>query len=294
MIMNNDNINNKANQNLSPSGETDGGRYGAAECGDCETCGKCDEQLQEEETALFDAAVRAAAAKERNSFEKNLARERKAAEKHFNNGTPQHETFKRNAVARPVTPAWEGAQLNHDGLPLYTLIIYSENFAGILNQITAVFTRRQVNIESLNVCSSSTPGVHKYTITCYCKQEMAEMLTKQIEKKIDVLQANCFADDEIFILETSLLKLSTPMVLANQEISRIVRRHDARIVEVNPTYTIVEKTGISTDVLDNFNQLNDLGCVLQFVRSGRIAITRSCIERLDQYIAQRKEEEMAV
>ncbi len=283
--MNNDNINNKANQGS--------GSYGAAECGDCNTCGKCDEQLQEEETALFDAAVRAAAAKERNSFEKNLARERKAAEKHFNTGAPQHETFKRNAVARPVTPAWEGAQLNHDGLPLYTLIIYSENFAGILNQITAVFTRRQVNIESLNVCSSSTPGVHKYTITCYCKQEMAEMLTKQIEKKIDVLQANCFADDEIFILETSLLKLSTPMVLANQEISRIVRRHDARIVEVNPTYTIVEKTGISTDVLDNFNQLNDLGCVLQFVRSGRIAITRSCIERLDQYIAQRKEEEMA-
>ena len=283
--MNNDNINNKANQGSD--------RYGAAECGDCNTCGKCDEQLQEEETALFDAAVRAAAAKERNSFEKNLARERKAAEKHFNTGVPQHETFTRNAVARPVTPAWEGAQLNHDGLPLYTLIIYSENFAGILNQITAVFTRRQVNIESLNVCSSSTPGVHKYTITCYCKQEMAEMLTKQIEKKIDVLQANCFADDEIFILETSLLKLSTPMVLANQEISRIVRRHDARIVEVNPTYTIVEKTGISSDVLDNFNQLNDLGCVLQFVRSGRIAITRSCIERLDQYIAQRKEEEMA-
>ena len=283
--MNNDNINNKANQGS--------GSYGAAECGDCNTCGKCDEQLQEEETALFDAAVRAAAAIDRNSFEKNLARERKAAEKHFNTGVPQHETFTRNAVARPVTPAWEGAQLNHDGLPLYTLIIYSENFAGILNQITAVFTRRQVNIESLNVCSSSTPGVHKYTITCYCKQEMAEMLTKQIEKKIDVLQANCFADDEIFILETSLLKLSTPMVLANQEISRIVRRHDARIVEVNPTYTIVEKTGISSDVLDNFNQLNDLGCVLQFVRSGRIAITRSCIERLDQYIAQRKEEEMA-
>lgn len=267
-------------------------QYGAAECGDCNTCNKCDEQLQEEEAAQFDAVVRAAAARERNSFEKNLARERKASEKLIYTDTPQHETFKRNAVARPVTPACEGAQLNHDGLSLYTLIIYSENFAGILNQITAVFTRRQVNIESLNVCSSSTPGVHKYTITCYCKQEMAEMLTKQIEKKIDVLQANCFADDEIFILETSLLKLSTPMVLADQEISRIVRRHDARIVEVNPTYTIVEKTGITTDVMDNFNQLNDLGCVLQFVRSGRIAITRSCIERLDQYIAQRKEDEV--
>lgn len=292
--MNNDNIDNKGNQNLSPSGEMEGGQYSGryAECGDCETCGKCDEQLQEEETAKFDAMVRAEAAKVRNSFEKNLTREMMASGRGYKGkGGPQRETFKRNAVARPSTPEFEGAQLNHDGLSLYTLIIYSENFAGILNQITAVFTRRQVNIESLNVCSSSTPGVHKYTITCYCKQEMAEMLTKQIEKKIDVLQANCFADDEIFILETSLLKLSTPMVLANQEISRVVRRHDARIVEVNPTYTIVEKTGITDDVIDNFNQLDALGCVLQFVRSGRIAITRSCIERLDQYIAQRKEDE---
>lgn len=239
----------------------------------------------------FDAAVRAAAAIERNSYEKNLARERQATLASDTMPGSQQETFKRNAVARPSAAAHEGALLNnHEGLTLYTLIIYSENYAGILNQITAVFTRRQVNIESLNVCSSSTPGVHKYTITCYCKQEMAEMLCKQIEKKIDVLQANCFIDKEIFILETSLLKLSTPMVLANPEISRIVRLYDARIVEVNPTYTTVEKTGVTNDVIEHFNSLNKLGCVLQFVRSGRIAITKSNIERLDQYIAQREGE----
>lgn len=266
-------------------------KYGAAECGDCNTCAKCEDTLEQaSEMQGFNEAVREAAAIDRNSFEKNLARERKATLAHDTQKGSQHETFTRNAVARPSIAGHEGALLDHDGLTLYTLIIYSENYAGILNQITAVFTRRQVNIESLNVCSSSTPGVHKYTITCYCKQEMAEMLTKQIEKKIDVLQANCFVDDEIFILETSLLKLSTPSVLADQEISRIVRRFDARIVEVNPTYTIVEKTGITADVIELFNQLDSIGCVLQFVRSGRIAITKSCIERLDQYIAQREED----
>lgn len=267
-----------------------GVKYGAAECGDCNTCGKCDDM---NETETFDAAVRAAARIERNSYEKNLKRERNTAgaSGKQDNGALQRETFTRNAVARPSTAGYEGAQLSHDGLTLYTLIIYSENYAGILNQITAVFTRRQVNIESLNVCSSSTPGVHKYTITCFCKQEMAEMLVKQIEKKIDVLQANCFVDDEIFILETSLLKLSTPMVLADEEIGRVIRRHDARIVEVNPTYTIVEKTGITDDVIDNFNKLDELGCVLQFVRSGRIATTKSCIERLDQYLTKRAEEQ---
>lgn len=268
-------------------------KYGAAECGDCNTCGKCDKQIQQDETVDFDAAVRAAASKERNSFERNLTRV--LSEQAYDNSlvsqsVPQRETFRRNAVARPVTPEFEGAQLNHDGLTLYTLIIYSENFAGILNQITAVFTRRQVNIESLNVCASSTPGVHKYTITCFCKPDMAEMLCKQIEKKIDVLQANCFVDDEIFILETSLLKLSTPNVIANPEVSRVIRRHDAHIVEVNPTYTIVEKTGITADVLSLFSTLNELNCVLQFVRTGRIAVTKSCIERLDQYLSKRESE----
>ncbi len=47
------------------------------------------------------------------------------------------------------------------GRSLYTLLVYSENVAGVLNQITAVFTRRQVNIESLNVSASSIEGVHK-------------------------------------------------------------------------------------------------------------------------------------
>lgn len=264
-----------------------GGRY--AECGDCDTCGKCD--AVEMELRGFDEAVRKAAALERDSYEKNLRRERSKTLCRDMAQGDQHETFKRNAVVRPSAPAHEGAIVSsHDGLTLYTLIIYSENFAGILNQITAVFTRRQVNIESLNVCASSTPGVHKYTITCYCKQEMAEMLTKQIEKRIDVLQANCFLDDEIFILETSLMKLSSPMVLADKDISRIVRRFDARFVEVNPTYTIVEKTGITEDVMELFRQLDQIGCVLQFVRTGRIAVTKSSVERLDQYIAKREGE----
>ena len=170
------------------------------------------------------------------------------------------------------------------------MLIYSENFAGILNQITAVFTRRQVNIESLNVCASSTPGVHKYTITCYCTEDMAIMLTKQIEKKIDVLQASYFVDEEIFIMEACLMKLSTPKTMENPEVSRIIRSLGARIVEVNPTYSILEKKGGTEDILRLFNSLNELGVVLQFVRSGRIAVTKSTIEKLDRYLEQRESE----
>lgn len=171
----------------------------------------------------------------------------------------------------------------------YTLIVFSENFAGVLNQVTAVFTRRQVNIESLNVSASSIKGVHKYTITCWTTEEQIVIITKQIEKKIDVLQANYFTDDEIFIQEVALYKLSTPVVLDTPQVSEEVRRHGAQIVEVNPTYTVVSKKGVTEEIMSLYHALNQWNCVLQYVRSGRIAITKSCIEYLDRFLAERKE-----
>lgn len=172
---------------------------------------------------------------------------------------------------------------------LYTLLVFSENFAGLLNQVTAVFTRRQVNIESLNVSASSIKGVHKYTITCWSTEEQISKITRQIEKKIDVLQANFFTDDEVFITEAGLYKLSTPEVMANPEISRAVRRHGAQIMEVNPTYTVVTKMGLTDDILSLYYALNDFGCVLQYVRSGRIAVTRSKVEYLDRFLEERRQ-----
>ncbi len=178
--------------------------------------------------------------------------------------------------------------MNQNHLSLYTILVYSENIAGILNQVTAVFTRRQVNIESLNVSASSTPGVHKYTITCYCTEEMVKMLKAQIEKRIDVLQARYFTDEDIYILESSLLKISTSAMLENQEVCRIIRHHGARIVEVNPTYAAVEKTGATEDILSLYEALNALGVVRQFARTGRICITRGTREQLDEYLAERE------
>lgn len=66
---------------------------------------------------------------------------------------------------------------------LYTIIVHSENIAGLLNQVTAVFTRRQINIESLNVSASSIKGVHKYTITCWTTPDIVEKVVRQIEKR---------------------------------------------------------------------------------------------------------------
>lgn len=172
---------------------------------------------------------------------------------------------------------------------LYTIIVHSENFAGLLNQVTSVFTRRQLNIESLNVSASSIKGVHKYTITCYTDKETIEKVVKQIEKIIDVLQAHYFTDDQIFLHEIALYKLSTPEFIKNPIASKIIRRCNAHIVEVNPVFSIVEKAGMTEEITALYTQLQKIGCVLQFVRSGRIAITTSCFERVYEFLADRKE-----
>lgn len=180
---------------------------------------------------------------------------------------------------------------NETEIKLYTLLVYSENIAGILNQITAVFTRRQVNIESLNVSASSIDNVHKYTITALSNEVDIKKITKAIEKKIDVIKADYYTDDQLFIHEIALYKISTPALLDNPEISRSIRKHNARMMEVNPTYSTVLLAALTEDITDLFNCLNNYNCLLQYTRSGRIAVTRSFEEPISDYLDEQPDDE---
>lgn len=112
---------------------------------------------------------------------------------------------------------------------------------------------------------------------------------KQIEKKLDVIQAHYFTDNEIFQREVAMYKVSTPEFQSNPEASKVIRRYSAHIVEVNPTFSIVELTGMSDDITSLYQDLKSLKCVLQFVRSGRVAVSTSCFERVNEYLAHREE-----
>lgn len=179
--------------------------------------------------------------------------------------------------------------MDKENKTLYTLLVYSENIAGILNQITAVFTRRQVNIESLNVSASSIEGVHKYTITAWSDEDQITKITKQIEKKIDVIKADFYTDDQLFIREVGLYKLSTPEVLNNSEISRAIRKADGRFMEVNPTFCTVMLGGMTEDITGLYYTLDKYNCLLQYTRSGRIAITRSKVEEVSCFLEKQEQ-----
>lgn len=157
---------------------------------------------------------------------------------------------------------------------LYTLLVYSENIAGVLNQVTAVFTRRQVNIESINASASGIENVHKYTITAWSDEEQIDKITKQIEKKIDVIKADYYLDDQLFIHEVALFKVDTQMMIDDEEITRSIRHSGARILEVTPQCSTVLLSGVPADIARLHDLFEGYGCLKQYTRSGRIAVMR--------------------
>ena len=170
---------------------------------------------------------------------------------------------------------------------LYTVIIFSENIVGLLNQITIIFTRRQLNIESLSVSGSAIEGVHKFTITTYSDRETMEKLVKQIEKRIDVLRAFFYTDDEIIFQEVALYKVPTDKLLDDRSIEDLIRKHNDRILEVNRTYTVIEKSGHPDETQSLFEELSRYD-VMQFVRSGRVAITKSTVEHVSIFLQEQQ------
>lgn len=171
---------------------------------------------------------------------------------------------------------------------LYTVTIFSENTVGLLNQVTSVFTRRQLNIETLSVSQSAIKGIHKFTITVFSDRDTMIKVVKQIDKRVDVLKSYFNTDDELVYQEIALYKLSTSEFLRLGSVEPLIRKYNARILEVNENCVVIQKTGHYTETQNLFEELSDMIGVLQFIRSGRIAINKSKTERLSDMLRERE------
>ena len=162
----------------------------------------------------------------------------------------------------------------------YIITVFSENKVGLLSQITTVFTRRNVNIESLTTSESALAGIHKFTIVVRTDPEKIEKLARQVEKRIDVLKVFVFTSDEVVQQEIALYK-----VTRSRNVEQLVRRHNVRILEIDDDYIVVEKTGYKSETRELFELLQPYG-VQQFVRSGTVAIVKSRRELLNEYLEE--------
>ncbi len=171
----------------------------------------------------------------------------------------------------------------------FTISIYSENHIGLLSQVSTVFTRRNVNIESITSSESAIHGIHKITIVVFTTREQIDKVVGQLDKLIDVIKAFVFTSDNVIHQEIALYKVPTEAILESNEVERIIRKHNARILEITKEYTVVEKTGHKNETQELFEKLNQFG-VTQFVRSGRVAVTKLKKELLSRYLKKLENE----
>ena len=172
---------------------------------------------------------------------------------------------------------------------LFTVIIFSENSVGLLNQIAIIFTRRQLNIETLSVSPSAIEGIHKFTITTFADEVTIEKVVKQIDKRVDILKAYYNTDEDLVHQEIALYKLSTDLFIKMDGVEDLLRKYNARVLDINEACVVLEKNGHYEETQSLFRELSERVGVFQFIRSGRIAITKSKVERLsDMLMAMEK------
>ncbi len=170
----------------------------------------------------------------------------------------------------------------------FTINIFSENYTGLLNRITIIFTRRKINIESLTVSESHIKGIHCFTLVVNSCESTVRKIVQQIEKVVDVLKAFYYTSDQIIYQEIALYKVPTASLTSGSAIEALVREYQARILEVTPEYTVIEKTGHKEETQSLMKKLKQYG-LLEFIRSGRVAITKP-MKELTVHLEEREKQ----
>ncbi len=156
---------------------------------------------------------------------------------------------------------------------LYTISIYTENNIGLLNRISAIFQRRHINIQSLNTSPSEIEGVSKFTILIRIPEDNVKKIIGQIEKQVEVIKAYYHTEDDTIYQESCMFKIKSDLLFNERQIQNIIKDSNARIVTVNKEFFVIEKSGKKEEIDLLYRELRVFG-IMQFTRSGRIAVTK--------------------
>lgn len=155
----------------------------------------------------------------------------------------------------------------------FTFTVYTENQIGLLNRIAIIFSRRKINIDSLNVSPSEIEGIHRFNIVIDETEEVVSKLARQIEKQVEVLKVYYHTNEDVIWQELALYKVSTDVIADLVSVERLLRENGARAVAIRKDYTVFETTGHREETDRLIEVLQPFG-LIEFVRSARVAIIK--------------------
>ena len=156
----------------------------------------------------------------------------------------------------------------------YTITVYTENHIGLLNRIAIIFSRRKINVDSLNTSPSEVAGIHRFNIVINESEDVVRKLVRQIEKQVEVLKAYYHTNEEIVWQELALYKVPTDEITEKVSVERLLREFGARAVVIRKDYTVFETTGHREETDKLVEVLEPYG-LIEFVRSARVAIIKA-------------------
>jgi acetolactate synthase I/III small subunit len=156
----------------------------------------------------------------------------------------------------------------------FTITVYTENQIGLLNRIAIIFSRRKINVESLNTSPSEVDSVHRFTIVINETEDVVRKLCRQIEKQVEVLKAYYNTNEEIIWMELALYKVPTKIIAEEVKVERLLSQFGAKAVVIRTDYTVFEVSG-QREETDSFIKVLEPYGLIEFVRSARVAIIKN-------------------
>lgn len=155
----------------------------------------------------------------------------------------------------------------------HIISVLLQNEAGALARVSALFSTRGYNIESLSVAPTDDPGISRMTLVTKGSDAVIDQINQQLLKLVDVVRtADMTLDDHI---ERELLLIKTrvnPDVGCN--LPDIIQAAGARVLDDSPeTYTL-ELTGSNQQVKAFIKDVARCAEIVSVVRSGAMAIAR--------------------
>lgn len=146
------------------------------------------------------------------------------------------------------------------------------NKPGVLTRVAGLFSRRNFNIESLNVGQTQNPEISRMTIVVRGDDRTLDQVKKQLNKLIDVIEIEELSQDSIVDRDLALIRVKCES-RERAEIIQIADTFRAKVVDVAVDTMMIEATGTEDKIRALVEVLRDFE-VQEVVRTGIIALSR--------------------
>ena len=152
------------------------------------------------------------------------------------------------------------------------LSLLVDNTSGVLSRVSAMFSRRGYNIESLTVGVTENPKYSRMTVAVLGDDRILSQIKKQLLKLEDVISITELKDGESVCRELVLVKVKASLE-ERQQIISMVDVFRAKVVDVSCDSLMIELTG-NVNKIEAFIALLDGFHIEEMVRTGLTGLTR--------------------